>query len=77
MNELLKKHRAMSNRDGFPLTGDHIHFPRIRAFANGSIDFTEKENEHFDLCRVCRLTVVDALRNVLPLIVITDMAKAA
>jgi hypothetical protein len=63
MKKILKKFRVMSTRDDFPMTGRHIHFLRIRAFASEGIDFTEKESAHFDVCHVCRLKVIDALRN--------------
>ena len=49
----------------------------ILAFANEGIDFTEEENAHFDVCRVCRLKVIDPLRNLTPLVVSTTMSKAA
>ena len=61
--KILKKHRVVSNRDDFPMAGRHIHFLRIRAFASEGINFTEKETAHFDVCRVCRLKVIDAIRN--------------
>ena len=77
MKKILKKYRVMSNRDGFPSTGRHIHFLRIRAFAGEGINFTEKETAHFDVCRVCRLKVIDALRNPAPLVLVTTMPKAA
>ena len=77
MKKILKKHRVMSNRDDGPMTGRHIHSLHIRAFAIEGIDFTEKESAHFDVCRVCRLDVIDTLRNVAPLLVRTTMAKAA
>jgi hypothetical protein len=66
MNKRLKKRRVKSNRDDFPMTGRHIHSLRIRAFASASegINFTEKENAHFDVCSVCRLKLVAALRKV-------------
>ena len=71
----------MSNCDDLPLTGPHIHYLRIHAFAVEGIDFTEKENAHFDACRVCRLNVIDALRNLAPLVgvicVYPAMPKAA
>ena len=60
MKKILKKFRVMSTR---AMTGRHIHFLRIRAFASEGIDFTEKESAHFDVCHVCRLKVIDALRN--------------
>jgi hypothetical protein len=66
MKKLLKKHRVMSNRDDFPMTGRHIHSLRIRAFAGEGINFTDIETAHFDACRVCRLKVIDALRNLAP-----------
>ncbi len=75
MKKILKKYRVMSNRDDFPMTGRHIHSRRIRAFASEGINFTEKETAHFDVCRVCRLKVIDALRNRAPLVV--TMPKAA
>jgi hypothetical protein len=75
--KILKKHRVMSNCDDFPIAGRHIHFLRIRAFASEGIDFTEKETAHFDACRVCRLKVIAALRNLAPLVVCTTMPKAA
>ena len=77
MEKILKKYRVMSNRDDFPLTGRHIHFLRIHAFASEGINFTEKETAHFDVCRVCRLKVHDALRNPAPLIVRARMRKTA
>jgi hypothetical protein len=77
MKKILKKFRVMSTRDDFPMTGRHIHFLRIRAFAGEGINFTEKESAHFDVCRVCRLKVIDALRNLVPGVVRTFMPKAA
>ena len=73
----LKKYRLRSTHDDFPRAGRHIHFLRIRAFASEGINFTEKETAHFDVCRVCRLKVIDALRNLAPLVVCTRMPKAA
>ena len=75
MKKILTKYRT-SNRDDSPMPERHIHFLRIRAFASEGIIFTEEENAHFDVCRVCRLTVIDALRN-LPLVVCSAMSKAA
>ena len=66
MKSILKKCRVMSTRDDFPTAGCHIHFLRIRAFASEVINFTEKENAHFDVCRVCRLKLIDALRSPSP-----------
>ena len=77
MKKILKKHRVMSTRDDFPKTGRHIHFRRIRAFASEGIDFTEKESAHFDVCRLCRLKVIDALRKLAPEVVDTTTRKAA
>ena len=77
MKKILKKFRVMSTRDDFPMTGRHIHFLRIRAFASEGINFTEKENAHFDVCCVCRLKVIDGLRTLAPLVVCTTMPKAA
>jgi hypothetical protein len=77
MKEILKKHRGMSNRDDFPMTGGHIHSLRIRAFANEDIEFTEKEDAHFDVCRLCRFKVIEAIRNLPPPVVRTTMPKAA
>jgi hypothetical protein len=63
MKKILKKHHVMSNRDDFPMTGrHHIHSLRIRAFATEDINFTEKETAHLEVCRACRLKVIDALR---------------
>ena len=62
MKKILKKYR-MSTRDDFPMTGRHIRFLRILAFASEDINFTEEEAAHFDVCRVCRLKVIDAVRN--------------
>ncbi len=79
MKKTLKKYR-MSNRDDFPTTGCHIHFLRIRAFAGEGINFTEEETAHFDVCRVCRLKVIDAVRNLaalVPPVCGTTMSKAA
>ena len=76
MKKILEKFRVMSTRDDFPMTGRHIHFLRIRAFSIEGIKFTEKENAHFDICRVCRLKVIDAVRN-LGRQVHTIMRKAA
>jgi hypothetical protein len=58
------------------MTGCHIHSQRIRAFATESIHFTEKENAHFDVCRFCRLQLIDALINLTPQVCI-NMRKAA
>ena len=77
MKKLLKKYRVMSNRDDFPLREHHIHSLRIRAFANEGINFTDKEDAHFDVCRACRLKVLDSLRNLPPLVVCITMRKAA
>jgi hypothetical protein len=73
----LKKYRLKSTRDDFPRAGRHIHFLRIRAFAISGVDFTEKENVHFDACRVCRLKVIDALRNLARDVVPTITPKAS
>jgi hypothetical protein len=67
----------MSNPHDFSMEERHIHSMRIRAFASESINFTEKEAAHFDVCRVCRLKVHDALRNPAPLIVRARMRKTA
>jgi len=77
MKKILKKYRAMSTRDDFLLTGFHIRFLRICAFANESIDFTKEENAHFEDCRLCRLKVIHALRNLAQLDVPATMTKAA
>jgi hypothetical protein len=73
----LKKYRVESTRDNFPTAGRHIHFLHIRAFASEGIDLTEKENSHFDVCRGCRLKLIDALRNRAPQVVYTITPKAA
>ena len=62
----LKKYRAKSTRDDFPTVASHIHSMHIRAFVSEGVDFTEKETAHFDVCRECRLEVVDAFRNLAP-----------
>jgi hypothetical protein len=62
----LKKYRAKSPRDDFHTAGRHIHSMHIRAFVNEGVDFTESETAHFDVCRECRLKVIDALRNLAP-----------
>jgi len=76
MKKILTKNRT-SNRLDFPMPERHIQFLRILAFASEGIDFTEEEDAHFDVCRVCRLKVIDALRNRTPLVVCTNMSKAA
>ena len=63
MKKIVKKYRT-THRDDFRMTGRHIRFLRIRAFASDSINFTQEETAHFDVCRCCRLKVIDALRNV-------------
>jgi len=77
MKKLLKKYRVLSNGDDLPMTGRHIHSLRIRAFASEGINFTDEETTHFDVCRVCRINVLHALRNLAPLVVCTTMPKAA
>ena len=76
MNKL-KKYRAKSNRDDFPTTGRHIDLMRIHAFASESVEFTEEETAHFEVCRDCRLKLVDVLRNAEAQIVRTIRRKAA
>ena len=76
MKKVLKKHRVMSSRDDLLMTRRHIHFLRIRAFAIEGIHFTWKETAHFDVCRVCRLKVIDALRNLGPQVEHTMMPNA-
>ena len=76
MNKL-KKYRAKSNRDDFPTTGRHIDLMRIHAFASESVEFTEEETAHFDVCRDCRLKLVDALRDSEAQVVRTIRRKAA
>ena len=73
----LKKHRVMSTRDDFPMTGRHIHFLRIHDFAIEGVNFTKEEDAHFDACRICRLQVIDALRNLASLVGHTITPKAA
>ena len=63
MKKLSKKYRVKSTPHDFSALGRHIHFLHIRAFASEGADFTEKENAHFEVCRDCRLKVIDALRN--------------
>jgi hypothetical protein len=76
MKKIPEKYRVMSTRDDFPMTRRHIHFPRIRDFARNRIDFTEKETAHYEVCRVCRLKVIDALIRA-PQVVRTKTSKAA
>ena len=76
MNKILKEYPVMSTRDD-SVTGRHIHFLRILAFANESISFTDKEDAHFDDCRICRLKVIHALRTLAPRAVRIIVAKAA
>ena len=67
MNKPIRKYRDMSNRDDFSTTVHHIQPLRILGFASGEITkFTEEEDGHFDVCRVCRLKLVGALRNLTP-----------
>jgi hypothetical protein len=64
MKSILRRLGAMSTPDDVPMIGeDHIDFLRICGFATECINFTEEENAHFDLCRVCRLRLIDALNN--------------
>jgi hypothetical protein len=72
-----KQYREESARDDFSTTGRHIHLLRIYAFVSDSVDFTEEENAHFDVCRNCRLNVIDALRTLAPQVVRTITAQAA
>jgi hypothetical protein len=76
MKRLPKEHRVMTNPHDFRLAGRHIHSLRIRGFASEGINFTDEENEHFEVCRVCRLNVLDALKNVARMVV-HPMVKAA
>jgi hypothetical protein len=77
MKNVRRKFRVVSTRDDFPMTAAHIDFLRICAFAREGVDFTKKESAHFDVCRPCRLKVIDALRNLEPLEVGTLMPMAA
>lgn len=72
-----KKYRVKSTGDHFPTTGGHIDFPHIVAFAREGGDFTKEENAHFDVCRACRLKLVDVLRNAVPQVVRTLAPRAA
>ena len=72
-----KRYREKSAREDFSTTGRHIHSPRIHAFVSEGVDFTEEENAHFDVCRNCRLKVIDALRTLPPQVVLTIKTKAA
>ena len=74
-----KKYRVSVNRTGHdsPTAGGHIHFQHILAFASGNVDFTEKENAHFDVCGACRFKVFYALRNMASQVVRTVTTKAA
>ena len=60
----LKKYRMTSSRHDSPRAGRHIPFQAILAFASRGVEFTKKENAHFDVCGACRLKVVEALKNV-------------
>ena len=64
MKKIVKEYPVTRSRDDSATTGFHIYLVRIFAFASGVINFTEKENAHFDLCRVCRLKMIHALRKV-------------
>jgi len=77
MNKTLKEYPVVSTRDDFPVAGRHIHFLRILAFANESVNFTDKEDAHFDDCRICRLKVIHTLRSLAPRPVRIVVAKAA
>jgi hypothetical protein len=67
MNKPIRKFRGMSDRDDSSMTGHHIEPLRILGFAKEEITkFTEEEDSHFDLCRVCRLKLVGVLRNLTP-----------
>jgi hypothetical protein len=77
MKKILRKYRGMSSRDNLPMAGRHIHSLRIRAFANEDIKFTEEEDAHFDACRLCRLEMIEALKNLTPVVVTTTVSKAA
>jgi hypothetical protein len=70
---IFKRHRV----NDVPIKVRHIHSLHIRAFATEGFDFTLEESAHFDVCRVCRLKVIDALRNGAPLVLPTIMQKAA
>jgi hypothetical protein len=72
-----KKYRVRSNGDDFATTGRHICFQHILAFAREGADFTKQESAHFDVCRACRLTAIDALRDVAPMDVRTTTPRAA
>jgi hypothetical protein len=61
------------------MTESHFHLLRILEIANDGI-FTEEETAHFDVCRVCRLKVIDSLRNLtalVPAVCGATMRKAA
>jgi len=60
----LKKYRMTSSRHDSPKAGRHIHSFAILAFAIEGADFTKQENAHFDVCRACRLEVLEALEAV-------------
>jgi hypothetical protein len=77
MKNVRRKFRIVSTRDDSPMTATHIHFLRINAFAREGINFTEKESAHFDVCRHCRLKVIEALRDLEPREVRTMMPMAA
>jgi hypothetical protein len=72
-----REFRIVTTRDDSPMPAGHIHFLRINAFAREGINFTDKESAHFDVCRPCRLKVIDALRDLEPLEVRTIMMPKA
>ena len=76
MKKILKKFRVTSTGDNFP-TRRHIHSLRIRAFASQGINFTKNESAHFDVCLLCRLKVIDAIRNQASQVASIAMPKAA
>ena len=76
MNKL-KTFRPKSTRDDSPTTEPHIDSLHILAFVSDDVDFTEKENAHFDVCRSCRLKVIDAFRKLMPQVERSSTQKAA
>jgi hypothetical protein len=59
------------------MTTHHISQQRIPNFASERINFTEKEDAHFDVCLACRRKVRGVLRNQTALVLRTTKRKPA
>ncbi len=73
----LKTYRAKNTRADFRTTAPHIHALRFRAFLSEGVDLTEKENAHFDVCRLCRLKMIAMMKDEEPEVERTITSKAA